>query len=112
MNDRYERIGAAFIAAMAWLRRNGSPKALLRHLWQPRTFAVAYAVIGLLTFGHVAAENYRAEQYEYEACDRSRTANDRHSYNSCWRPNSGFIALHGVAAGSFWPLYLSWELQQ
>lgn len=107
-----ETLGAYMRLTAAWLRHYASPLSLLRGLWRPATLGVAYVVIGFVTFGHVASANYRADQHEYEECDRNRRVNEGNSYNSCWQPDAVIDAGKGVGAGVFWPLYLSWELQQ
>lgn len=110
-NSFDQRLGDAAYRAGEWLKR-GAPRALKGRLFHPATLTVAYIAIGLCAFGHVAADNWRADQYEYEQCDRNRQANPATAYNSCDRPDAMLLAIRGLAAGVAWPLYLSWEAQQ
>lgn len=106
MSSYYETIGAYTRLSAKWLRHRALPE-----FWHPRTIGLGYLAIAFVTFGHVAAVNYRADKYEYEQCDRHRKANDDASYDRCEQPLALEDALYGAGAGAFWPLYLSWELQ-
>ena len=60
--------------------------------------AAGYVLIGLIAFGHCAAEAREREE-------RCIAAGD--SREECSRG----APLRGLFAGALWPLYLSWELQ-
>lgn len=105
MNRHYETIGAYLRLSGAWVRHE-----VPRKLRNPAFLGITYGVIGFLTFGHVAAANYGADKYEYEQCDHKRQSSEIGGL--CWQPNPATAAIAGVGAGIFWPLYLSWELQQ
>lgn len=106
MNGKY-RASPTLKEWLDWLRPMVPSWSL-----HPATFAALYAVIGLGTFGHVAADNWRADQYDYAQCDRVRTANPASAYNYCRRPDAFSAGMSGMAAGLGWPLYLSWKVQQ
>jgi hypothetical protein len=74
--------------------------ARLRH---PATIACAYALVGVVTFGHYAAE---ATRYQHQFC--ATYEQRQKSIDDCYGP----IPLGAFMAGALWPLYWSWELQQ
>lgn len=59
---------------------------------------IGYALIGLIAFGHCAAERREREQ----VC-----VADGGTREDCNR----IAPIAGLFAGALWPLYLSWELQ-
>lgn len=61
---------------------------------------LAYAAIGILSFGHSAALRQNQENAKYEACKK-----DPKAY--CWRDNM-LAPIGGIMAGLVWPLYWSW----
>lgn len=63
--------------------------------------AVAYALCGVVAFGHAAAGAQKVEDAEYAACTAKRDS-------ICI--DGGRAAISGTVAGMLWPLYLSWEI--
>jgi hypothetical protein len=98
----YETIGAYTRLSGAWVRHRALPE-----LKEPRTYGLAYLAIGFFMFGHVAAARYHAEQQDYASCRAKADA-----YTICWSPDVVLPVAAGLGAGFFWPLYLSWEIQQ